>query len=380
MFLTSMFIFAEKFDTIFAQFVKGRFIMTIGEKIKSLRKAKNLKQGDLARKLKMTSAQLCRIECAKNEPSVKTLSRIAKALSIPLSELVAEKPAATPSPDPCSSDDERLYPTQQSHAADSSTPLIPVRTTIEPSETMESILRLVTKRNSEYDHLEESLGISPATTLPLCHACSIDDRGAEMLAHTVRTSCNVGDTPITDIVGLLESKMVRVIPIKIPFEVESRSFFQSETRTLVIAVNNRLTPERQAYRIAYELGYACLFGSSGFTTVDMRLELNKFVRRFAAAFLMPEDSLRSLAARLALGPGNWTFNLLLNLKAQYGVAAEKFTHRLEKTGLISSPLRKKFREEISRYREEHDNAEPPPSLKPLTFGAWLSLLKLRASQ
>ena len=112
----------------------------------------------------------------------------------------------------------------------------------------------------------------------------------------------------------------------------------------------------------------------------MRPELNKFVRRFAAAFLMPEDSLRSLTARLALGPGSWTFNLLLNLKAQYGVAAEKFAHRLEKTGLMSPPLRKKFREEISRYREEYDNAEPPPSLKPLAFGAWLSLLKLRASQ
>lgn len=354
--------------------------MTIGEKIKSLRKAKNLKQGDLARKLKMTSAQLCRIECAKNEPSVKTLSRVAKALGIPLSELIAEKPTAKLSPEPCSSDDDHLYPTQQSRAADSSSPLTPVRTTMEPSETMESILRLVNKRNSEYDHLEESLGISPATILPLCHACSIDDKGAEMLAHTVRMSCNVGDTPLTDIVGLLESKMVRVIPIKIPFEVESRSFFQRETRTLIIAINNRLTPERQAYRIAYELGYACLFGSSGFTTVGMRPELNKFARRFAAAFLMPEDSLRSLAARLALGHGNWTFNLLLNLKSQYGVAAEKFAHRLEKTGLMASPLRKKFREEISRYREEHGKAEPPPSLKPLAFGAWLSLLKLRASQ
>ena len=55
-------------------FIKGVPAMTIGEKIKTLRKTKNLKQGDLARKLGMTPAQLCRIEGAKNAPSVKTLS------------------------------------------------------------------------------------------------------------------------------------------------------------------------------------------------------------------------------------------------------------------------------------------------------------------
>ena len=62
---------------------------TIGERIKTLRKGKNLKQGELAKRLKMTSAQLCRIEGSKNAPSVKTLARIAKALEISLSDLMS---------------------------------------------------------------------------------------------------------------------------------------------------------------------------------------------------------------------------------------------------------------------------------------------------
>ena len=52
----------------------------IGDKIKAARKSLKLKQSDLAKKLKMTSAQLCRIEGGKNTPSIKTLERIAKAL------------------------------------------------------------------------------------------------------------------------------------------------------------------------------------------------------------------------------------------------------------------------------------------------------------
>lgn len=354
--------------------------MTIGERIKTIRKAKNLKQGDLARKLKMTSAQLCRIECAKNEPSVKTLSRVAKALGVPLSELMDEKPCINQSVDPCSSDDDKLYPAQTSNASSQPSTLLSVRTTIEPQESTESIIRQIEKHCSEYNKLEDSLGVPSATTLSLCHECSIDDRGAEALAHAVRTACDVGEAPIRDIVGLLESRKVRVIPVKIPLDIESRSFFCPESRTLVIAVNSRIAPERQTYRIAYELGYACIFAYTGYATLDIRPELNKFVRRFAAAFLMPEDSLRALCTRLALSPSNWTFDLFLQLKSIYGVAAEKFAHRLEKTGLLASPLRKQFREEILRYREEHDNAEPPPSLKPLIFGSWLALLKLRASQ
>lgn len=354
--------------------------MTIGEKIKTLRKAKNLKQGDLARKLKMTSAQLCRIECAKNEPSVKTLSRVAKALGIPLSELMDESPCTKPSVDACSSDDDRLYPSPTSHSDNPTSTLLAVRTTIEPTESTESIIHQLEKQCAKYDKLEDSLGVPSATTLSLCHECTIDDRGAEALAHAVRMACDAGEAPIRDIVGLLESRKVRVIPVKIPLDIESRSFFCPESRTLVIAINGRIPPERQNYRIAYELGYACVFAYTGYATLNIRPELNKFVRRFAAAFLMPEDSLRALCTRLALSPSNWTFDLFLHLKSTYGVAAEKFAHRLEKTGLLASPLRKQFREEILRYREEHDNAEPPPSLKPLIFGAWLSLLKLRTSQ
>lgn len=50
------------------------------------------------------------------------------------------------------------------------------------------------------------------------------------------------------------------------------------------------------YRIAYKLGYACLFESTGFRTVSEQATTHKFIRRFAAAFLMPEEAIKGCVA------------------------------------------------------------------------------------
>ena len=44
------------------------------------------------------------------------------------------------------------------------------------------------------------------------------------------------------------------------------------------------------------------------------------------------------------------------------------------------PLRKHFKEELRNYYEEHANAEPTPTIKPLQADSRLALLKLRAAQ
>ena len=350
---------------------------TLGIKIKALRKAKNLKQRELAKKLRMTSAQLCRIESSKNAPSIKTLARIAKALGLSLSELMDDDSPCQPSTAVvCSSDETRVY------AADNAcTPtisaLLPIRNTEEPSEEMDAIQKQVLAKNKQYAEIENSLGIPNATTLPICFAFSQDDRGAEILARTLRIACEAGNTPFADLPALLESKHVRIVLIKSPPEIQSRSFYDPSNRVLSIAINKRLTPERQLYRIAYEIGYACIFGSTGYTTVVEGPSTHKFVRRFAAAFLMPEETIKAFAAQLALCPTNWTMEMLLHLKHSFGVNAETFAHRLEKIGVLAPPLRKRFKEELRNYYQEHDNQEPPPTIKPINVDSMLNLLKLR---
>lgn len=357
-------------------------MQTIGDRIRALRKAKHLKQGDLARRLGMTSAQLCRIEGAKNAPSVKTLARVAKALAISVADLmngaIPQEDAATPHG---SSDDTRVYAPAADDVASAATDgLLPIRETSESRDALAKIKKQVAQKNADYAAIESDLGIVSATTLQLSHPISLDERGAEILVRALRTSCDAGATPFSGLVELLESRNVRITLVKTVPDIQSRAFYNAETHVLTIAVNKQLIPERQLYRIAYELGYACLFGSTGFATVRETPSVHKFVRRFAAAFLMPEETLRALATQLALGPTNWTLDLLLQLKFKFGVTAETFAHRLEKLGLLAPPLRKHFKEELRNYYEEHANAEPPPTLRPLPIDSRLALLKLRAAQ
>ena len=354
-------------------------MITIGDKIKALRKAKNLKQGELAKKLRMTSAQLCRIEGAKNAPSIKTLARIANALGLSLVELMDEDMPEERQPVICSSDDIRTYADSQTAAVINGSSLIPVRMTNEATDEMTDILNQVNSKIGQYAKIENELGIPSATTLPLCFSFSTDERDAELLARSLRMACNAGGTPFADLPALLESKHVRIIAVHASIEIQSRSFFDTTSRILSIAINRALSPERQLYRIAYELGYACLFASTGYVTVIEGPDTHKFVRRFAAAFLMPEEAIKTLTTQLALGPTNWTMKILLQLKYRFGVNAETFAHRLEKLGVLAPALRKRFKEELRTYYEEHNNREPTPFLKPLNFDSFLNLLRLRTT-
>lgn len=351
-------------------------MQTIGDKIRAIRLSKNLKQGELAKRLGMTSAQLCRIESAKHAPSVKTLARVAKALGIPVSELMTDALPKQPAIRPCSSDDTREY-ANTAHEQATDSVLTPVRETAEPLEAIASIKKQLLLKDSEYLQLENELGIVSATTLQLSHPLSIDERGAEILARVLRVSCDAGSTPFSDLVGLLETRNVRIVLVKTIPDIQSRAFFNVESHVLMLAVNKSLPPERQLYRIAYELGYACLFGSTGYNTVHETPAIHKFIRRFAAAFLMPEETLRAVATQLALGPTNWTLRLLLQLKYKFSVNAETFAHRLEKLGLLAPALRKRFKEELRNYYDEHNGAEPGPTIKALSTDMHLTLLKLR---
>lgn len=353
---------------------------SIGDQIKAIRQTKGMKQGALARRLGMTAAQLCRIEGGKHDPSIKTITRVAKVLGVSAAELMSGVKQSANTVPPCSSDNTRNYALNETTEAPSADSLQPIRETAESEKELKSILRQLQQKDAEYTSIENELGITSATTLQLVHPFTPDERGAEILARTLRTSCDVGSAPFADLVGLLESRNVRIVMVRCSLEIQSRAFYNTDTHVLMIAVNRKLTPERQLYRIAYELGYACVFGSTGFTKVAESPTLHRFIRRFAAAFLMPEDAVRTLTTHLALGPTNWTMSLLLQLKCRFGVSAETFAHRLEKIGVMAPALRKRFKEELRNYYEEHGNAEPGPTLKPLQADSRLELLKLRMAK
>ena len=62
--------------------------MSIGKKIKELRKSKNISQEKLADELGVSQAMIAQYESGKRNPKIETLNRIAKALTVDISSLV----------------------------------------------------------------------------------------------------------------------------------------------------------------------------------------------------------------------------------------------------------------------------------------------------
>lgn len=346
---------------------------SIGKIIRDARLKAHYSQTDLAFKIGMAPPQLCNIEGGKNIPSIKTLERIAAALNIQFESLLLR------------------YEDESGHFKDAhgrSIPdnknvtnytLSPIREYKSDSSIEEKLITEINAKVDEIFSLERQLGIPSDTQLQMSHPFINDERGAEILAGVLRASCSVGMAPVVQLVGTLESKNVKIVFANLPAGEQSRSYYVTELRSLIVAIGNGMTPERKLYRLAYELGYASLYCSTGFNTVEQVDKAHRFVRRFAAAFLMPEESVRSDAAILALGKKDWTFEILLRLKYKYGVSAEAFALRLEMLGLIDQKLREYFRDRLRQYYKEHpDDMEPPPHHDYIQIGSRLSLLKLRA--
>lgn len=72
--------------------------MLIGDRLRAIREAKNLSQGDIEKRTGLLRPYLSRIENGHTVPSLETLEKLARALEVPLYQLFygAEEPSALP--------------------------------------------------------------------------------------------------------------------------------------------------------------------------------------------------------------------------------------------------------------------------------------------
>src|SRR2546425_1342545 len=70
--------------------VRGGRFMVIGDRIRALREAKNLSQGDIEKRSGLLRSYLSRVEHGHTVPSVETLEKLAHAIGVPLYQLFYE--------------------------------------------------------------------------------------------------------------------------------------------------------------------------------------------------------------------------------------------------------------------------------------------------
>lgn len=378
---------------------------TVGARIRARRKKTGTKQATLAQEAGISAAQLCHLEKNDVQPSIRTLGRIADALGTTVAELLegtdetARRPeAARPFPGDALASDalERIQCTMQDaqftmaarpggsphRSAEDVEPVTGLwRVHDARDAAVDRRVRARLKRETEaWKKVEKKAGVAGSTTLPLFFP-AVAEFGA-LLAREVRTAGGLGPAAAVDPVAFLEGKGFRVLETKLPAGLDSWSLWDPEDGTAFVFLREAATPERKRFRAAFELGHLARLVSGGFRPLRDIGASRKTSRAFAAAFLLPEEAVREAAHGLAIGPEDWTWELVLALKARFGTSAETFLYRIEELGMISHSRNRAFRrileEHYARCRAAGKKELEPPA--PRNAGGRLGVLRLRVRQ
>ena len=314
----------------------------MNEAIRYVREQLGLSQVQLARKVGMKKPQLCIIEKGCFTPKPETIGRLANALGTTPAAL-KELSEMLKNPSPL----RPLFEANQAHVEECA------------------------RAERASDRLDEQIaahGIAAATTLPLVQSFVHELHAGVFLAQAMRAALGVGRAAFSDLVWHLELANVRIFLDRLPKDVSSLAWWHVKRNALVIVLSREATPERQIYRLACELGAACLFRSCGDKPLAESKRDKRTIREFAADFLMPATTIAEMAVKLGIRKDGWTLARLCLFKAHFGVSAEAFALRLEELGLIDRNLRVRLRDELrARYTKHPQAMEPAPRLQSLSL-------------
>jgi Zn-dependent peptidase ImmA (M78 family)/DNA-binding XRE family transcriptional regulator len=148
----------------------------------------------------------------------------------------------------------------------------------------------------------------------------------ERAAMEVRQYWGIGERPIGNMIGLLESKGVRVLSLsEDTANINAFSFWLDGVP--YIFLNNFKTPESSIFDSGHELGHL-LIHCKGDLRGDRLLE--REAHSFAAAFLMPANDVRASIQRPI------TSDVIIKAKVKWRVSAFALLHRLWRMKLVTT--------------------------------------------
>lgn len=317
-------------------------MINIGELIAAKRKARGLKQFELAKRAEIAPAQLCKVENGRINPSFNMVERIAAALDSSIPELIYGEKRK-------SSTKTNVEDAAESESVKKSG-YIPIRSH-EP-DAAKAIKALEAKASGA----EQT--VAPECTLVWNKAHIKFDGAGAALAEELRNDLGLGTAPVGDLASALRYRGVVIVEAKLPKSVMSIALWDPSRKAPTIVLNASVTAERRLYRLVYELGSVALYVSLG-VRLDETLEQHRFLTDFTASFLMPGLTVRTCVAATGFVPSEWTIDNVMPLKAYFGVSAEAFILRLEELGHIAPKLRLALRDKLRAYYKKHPAAMEP---------------------
>jgi Zn-dependent peptidase ImmA (M78 family)/transcriptional regulator with XRE-family HTH domain len=174
--------------------------------------------------------------------------------------------------------------------------------------------------------LQLSAWVDQRFTLPKPNLLDLSyETDPEAAAHSMRQFWGIGEKPIGNLMGLLETNGVRLFSLsENTASVNAFSFWRDDKP--YVFLNNFKTAESSIFDAAHELGHLVMHKHGDpKETRSAEREANSF----ASAFLMPANDVKSRVPRRV------TLDVLLTAKMRWRVSAMAMAYRLNTLGLLS---------------------------------------------
>lgn len=188
--------------------------------------------------------------------------------------------------------------------------------------------------------------------LPQSDIPRINGIDPESAAEVARKEWGLGELPISNTIHLLESRGVRIFSlVEECKEVDAYSCWRNvgaRDSVPYIFLDTMKSAERSRMDAAHELGHLVLHWRH---ETPRGRDIEQEANTFAAAFLMPEASVKARA------PRNGTLNELIGIKRYWGVSVAALVYRMHKLNMLSEWQNRSFWVEISKrgYRLNEPN-------------------------
>jgi transcriptional regulator with XRE-family HTH domain/Zn-dependent peptidase ImmA (M78 family) len=334
----------------------------IGKNIRRLRRQRNLTMAELAGKIGMSQVPLGRIERGVNAPSASVIFRLSKALGVSVDTLFAE--------------DDLEFKSFQYESLQNP---FPVPLDDPDKELPVGIKTMAHEIITVFWALEDICNAQKRAGIPLFIPFEPTESGMETLAVSVRRYTGIEHGVVFDYFELFENQGFRVVVVPMLKTLDSFSYYDPVYQNAFFFLNARHNPERQLFRLAYELGKVLILtcamnrGQNIFKDPDdsshsteKPFTAHRAARRFAATFLMPATAVRDTVSQLGIRKKHWSYELLLRIKHRFGVSAEAFLYRLNELDLIDPSLVEPLKNKIHRHYGKTDFGEPDFSRRLLT--------------
>jgi Zn-dependent peptidase ImmA (M78 family)/DNA-binding XRE family transcriptional regulator len=277
----------------------------IGKKLKIARAAAGLSLRDLAASMegRVTAQAIGKYERDEDMPSSGVLIALARALAVREEYLL--------------SDDEIVLES------------VEFRKAPKASSKEEAVIQAKTVHLLErYIAIEEMLNLrSVDWEQPRSAPHPIANlHDAEDAARSVRDDWGLGYDPIPKLAELLEERGIKILSLDLDdidgLAAKVRRKDRGDAR--VIVIKKSTWSERKRFNLAHELGHMVI-------APDAKINEEKAAHRFAGAFLIPADSLRT-----EVGANRSTISLgeLVALKERFGVSLQAIVYRCKDLGII----------------------------------------------